>query len=248
MKRLLGTLFAVWALIIFVPTMLVAFLLIWAVGLWKEPRRTALFQHVARVWMRVFFFFSGIRISIKGKEHFAKGENYVVVSNHNSFMDVPMTTPFIPGPNKTIAKKELASIPLFGLIYKRGSVLVDRKSEESRKNSYVKMKEVLQLGMHMCIYPEGTRNKTSDPLQPFHNGAFRLAIDCNKPILPVLIFNTAKVLPSGKKFYFWPVRVHMHFLEPVNVAGKSMEELKQATFITMLDYYVERSKALKIVQ
>ncbi len=58
-------------------------------------------------------------------------------------MDVPMTTPFIPGPNKTIAKIEMASIPVFGVIYKRGSVLVDRKSEESRKNSYVQMKEVL---------------------------------------------------------------------------------------------------------
>src|SRR6185436_5631575 len=104
---------------------------------------------------------------------FKNGENYIVVCNHNSFMDVPLTTPFIPGPNKTIAKIEMAKIPLFGLIYQRGSVLVDRKNEESRKNSYIKMKDVLQMGMHMCIYPEGTRNKTTAPLQPFHNGAFR---------------------------------------------------------------------------
>ena len=130
-------------------------------------------------------------------------------------MDVPLTTPFIPGANKTIAKIEMAKIPLFGMIYRRGAVLVDRKSEESRKNSFVQMRDVLNMGLHMCIYPEGTRNKTSDPLQRFHNGAFKLAIDADKPILPVVIFNTAKVLPVGKGFYFWPVRIKMHFLPPV---------------------------------
>ena len=60
-------------------------------------------------------------------------------------MDVPLTTPFIPGANKTIAKKELAKIPFFGMIYKSGSVLVDRKSDESRKGSFDEMKKVLKL-------------------------------------------------------------------------------------------------------
>jgi 1-acyl-sn-glycerol-3-phosphate acyltransferase len=190
--------------------------------------------------MTIFFFLSGLRISIKGRQNFAKGQNYIVISNHNSFMDVPLTTPFIPGANKTIAKKELAAIPFFGLIYKRGSILVDRKSEQSRKNSFLEMKEVLRLGMHMCIYPEGTRNKSNQPLQPFHNGAFKLAIDTGKPILPTLIFNTAKVLPAGKVFYFWPVKVHMHFLPPVSVAGKTLEELKGELFGIMTAYYVEK--------
>lgn len=240
MKNILGRVFAIWALIIFIPTMIIAFLLIWAVVLWKEPRRTALFQHVARVWMRIFFFLTGVRISIKGKENFQKGMNYVVISNHNSFMDVPLTTPFIPGPNKTIAKRELAKIPLFGLIYRRGSVLVDRKSEESRKNSYLAMKEVLRLGMHMCIYPEGTRNKSKEPLQHFHSGAFRLAVESGTALMPTLIFNTAKVLPAHKSFFYWPVKIHMHFLPPVEARGKTVEELKEKLFLEMKEYYVKQ--------
>jgi 1-acyl-sn-glycerol-3-phosphate acyltransferase len=188
--------------------------------------------------MRIFFFLSGIRMSIKGKNNFKKGDNYIVVCNHNSLMDVPLTTPFIPGANKTIAKIEMAKIPLFGLIYQRGSVLVDRKSEESRKNSFVKMKEVLNLGLHMCIYPEGTRNKTNQPLQPFHNGAFKLAIDSGRAILPAVIFNTAKVLPADKSFFFWPVKIRMHFLEPVPVANLTPDELKEKVFQRMRDYYV----------
>jgi 1-acyl-sn-glycerol-3-phosphate acyltransferase len=237
-KNILGRIFALWAILIFVPTMLVFFIPIWAAGLWKEPRCTVIFQHSARIWMRIFFFFSGIRISIKGKNNFKQGDNYIVVCNHNSLMDVPLTTPFIPGANKTIAKIEMAKIPVFGLIYQRGSVLVDRKSEESRKSSFVKMKEVLGLGLHMCIYPEGTRNKTGQPLQPFHNGAFKLAIDSGKAILPAVIFNTAKVLPAGKSFFFWPVKIRMHFLEPVPVGSLSLDELKQRVFQQMKDHYV----------
>jgi 1-acyl-sn-glycerol-3-phosphate acyltransferase len=237
MKNILGRIFAIWGLIVFVITMLIFALPLWIVGLWKEPRRTVLFQRIAKLWMRIFFFLSGLRISIKGKQHFRKGENYIVVSNHNSFMDVPLTTPFIPGANKTIAKVEMARIPLFGMIYKRGSVLVDRKSEESRKNSFLQMREVLNWGLHMCIYPEGTRNKTTQPLQPFHNGAFRLAIDSGKAILPTVIFNTAKVLPAGKSFFFWPVKVKMHFLAPVQVAGLTTDQLKNKVFEIMRDYY-----------
>jgi 1-acyl-sn-glycerol-3-phosphate acyltransferase len=236
-KNILGRIFALWAFIIFVPTMLIAFIPIGLAGLWKEPKRTVIFQHSARIWMRIFFLLSGIRISIKGRNNFKKNENYVVVSNHNSFMDVPLTTPFIPGANKTIAKIEMAKIPVFGIIYRRGSVLLDRKSEESRKNSFIKMKEVLNTGLHMCIYPEGTRNKTNEPLQHFHSGAFKLAVDTGKAILPAIIFNTAKVLPAGKPFYFWPVKVRMHFLAPVAVGTQTAQQLKEKVFVLMKDYY-----------
>ncbi len=240
-RNIMGRVFAIWALIIFVPTMLIAFLLIWITGFWKEPRRTFLFQRVAHAWMQLFFFFAGIRLRITGREHFQKGVSYIVVSNHNSLMDVPLTTPFIPGPNKTIAKSEMAKIPVFGMIYKRGSILVDRKSEESRKRSLLRMKEVLAMGMHMCIYPEGTRNKTKEPLQYFHNGAFKLAVDTGKAVMPAIIFNTAKVLPADKSFFFWPVKLRMHFLEPVPVGSYSIEELKDEVYRQMKEYYVKHN-------
>lgn len=190
--------------------------------------------------MKFFFVFSGVRRIFKGREHFKKGENYVVVCNHNSFMDVPLSSPGIPGPNKTIAKTEMAKIPLFGMIYKRGSVLVNRKSEESRRNSFIKMKAVLEMGLHMCIYPEGTRNKTSEPLQRFHDGAFKLAVETKKEIIPTLIFYTSKVLPR-KPFFFWPHRVEMHFLPAVPVENKSSQQLKEEVFQIMKDYLISHS-------
>jgi len=238
-KNILGRLFALWAMILFVATMLIAFIPMALAGLWPEPRRTKIFQVTSRIWMRIFLFLVGIRLVRKGKNNIAPNTNYIVVCNHNSLMDVPISTPFIPGcPNKSIAKIEMSKIPLFGLIYKRGAVLVDRKSEESRKASYRKMQDVLEMGMHMCVYPEGTRNKTKEPLQPFHNGAFRLAVDNKKSIIPTLIFNTGKALPR-KPFYFWPCKIEMHFLEPVAPDSLSAEQLKEKIFLLMKEYYVE---------
>jgi 1-acyl-sn-glycerol-3-phosphate acyltransferase len=72
----------------------------------------------------------------KGAAHFEKGKTYVVVCNHSSFMDVPVSSPWIPGANKTLAKIEIAKVPLFGTIYKLGSILVDRNNEKSRKESF----------------------------------------------------------------------------------------------------------------
>ena len=66
---------------------------------------------------------------MEGKENFKKGETYVIVYNHNALIDVPLSAPFVPGGNKTIAKSSFAKLPIFGWFYKRGSVLVDRKND-----------------------------------------------------------------------------------------------------------------------
>lgn len=229
---------AVWALMVFSFTMLVVLIPISIVGIWKEPKRTVLTHEIFQGWMKLFFVLTGVRRIYKGREHFRKGENYVVVCNHNSFMDVPLTSPGIPGANKTIAKVEMSRIPLFGIVYKRGSVLVDRKNEQSRKESYVRMKEVLRMGLHMCIYPEGTRNKTGEPLQKFHDGAFRLAVDTGKAVLPAVIFHTNKVLPRHKSFFFWPHPIEMHFLPAISPANKTAQQLKEEVFRVMQEYYV----------
>jgi len=156
-------------------------------------------------------------------------------------MDVPVSSPAIPGGNKTIAKVEIAKVPLFGYLYEAGSVLVDRKSETSRKESLSKMKKVLDMGLHMCIYPEGTRNTTDLPLKPFHDGAFRLAMNTRKSILPALIFNTRSTLPTKPSFYMIPHKLEMHFLPAIPLTDTdTTETIKQRTFAIMEGYYKEK--------
>jgi 1-acyl-sn-glycerol-3-phosphate acyltransferase len=246
LKNLLAKIFASWALLVFIITLLPVALIIWMIGLIAEPRRTQIFRKISKAWMQLFFFLTGCSLKIKGNKNFKPGEKYIVVCNHNSLMDVPVTTPFIPGANKTIAKAEMAKIPLFGLIYKRGSILVDRKDRDSRRSSFSKMKAVLNMGIHMCIYPEGTRNRTDLPLKEFHDGAFRLSIETGVPILPALIFNTKKILPPGKAFYFWPSQMEMHFLPPVYVTQKeNYESLKIKIHDIMSRYYIESANGTK---
>jgi 1-acyl-sn-glycerol-3-phosphate acyltransferase len=242
LKNFIFAIAAVWALIIFVATLLLVVLPIWFIGIFKEPGRTEYFRKISLIWMRVFFFLTGCRLKIIGKQNFKRGEKYIVTCNHNSYLDVPVTTPFIPGANKTIAKVEMAKTPLFGLIYKRGSVLVDRNDKKSRQDSFKKMKKVLELGMHMCIYPEGTRNKTNLPLKEFHDGAFRLSKETGVSIIPALIFNTRKILPPGK-FYFRPGRMEIHFLPEVKADEESdYQLLKEKVHRIMSDYFAKHSK------
>lgn len=233
-----------WALLVFFITMWIPVFILWVIGLVDEPRRTKIFRTTVRIWMSIFFILTGCGFKIRGKKNFKPGENYIVTCNHNSYMDVPCTTPFIPGANKTIAKVEMMKIPVFGLIYKRGSVLVDRKDKNSRKDSFSKMKAVLNKGMHMCIYPEGSRNKTDQPLTPFHDGAFKLAVETGKSIIPALIFNTKKVMPVSKGFYYWPARMEIHFLPEIPVErGSDFHVLKEKVFTVMEEYYVKEQNS-----
>jgi 1-acyl-sn-glycerol-3-phosphate acyltransferase len=237
LKEIAGRIWAVWGLIAFIITFIIIFLPSMLVGyLIPDPKGTDYFLKLARVWIRMWLFLVACPLRIKGTENFEKGKIYVVTINHNSILDPTISCPFIPGPNKTIAKNFYAKIPIFGWYYSRGAVLVDRKNEKSRRESFEKMKNVLTHQMHMSIYPEGTRNRSHKPLKPFYNGAFKLAHDAGKDIIPGILLNTKKALPFEKPFYFLPMPLEIHFLEPVSVQNKTPQQLKDEVFEIMKNY------------
>jgi 1-acyl-sn-glycerol-3-phosphate acyltransferase len=238
-KEIFGRLFAFWAIVTFIVTFFIFYIPAMITWLIPEPQGQDIFIKISRVWMTVWLTLTGCSLKVKGQENFKKGKSYIVTCNHNSLMDVPLSCPFIPGPNKTIAKTSFAKIPLFGFYYMKGSVLVDRKSDESRRQSYEKMKAVLEKHMHMSVYPEGTRNRTDQPLKKFHDGAFKLAVDTGNEIIPSVIFNTKKVLPLDKTFYFWPHPLEIHFLQPISPVNKTHEQLKAEVFEVMKDYFLD---------
>jgi len=244
-KFIIGRILAVWAILLFVSTMFVAVFFLLPCFVFSEPHVAILHRKVTQIWMRFFLFFIGCRIKIKGENNFVKGENYVVVCNHNSLMDVPVSTPFMPRANKTIAKVSFSKVPVFGWVYKFGSVLVDRRSDQSRRKSYEEMKTILSLGLDMLIYPEGTRNRTGDPLKSFFDGAFRLAVDTNKRILPTILFNSKNILPPSPIFCLYPGKIEMHFLPPVHVAGKTSNEVKEEVFELIWNYYASHQALLE---
>ena len=239
-KNIFGRIWAAWGALVFIVTMLIFLIPFFGfIYFQKEPRKTQRFISFSRVWMDIFLGLAGCPLKIQGREYFKKGKTYIVVCNHNALIDVPVSSPGIPGGNKTIAKAEMAKIPIFGLIYKTGSILVERKNEKSRRDSFAKMKEVLDMGLHMCIYPEGTRNQTAEPIKSFHDGAFRLAVSSGNPIIPMIIFNSRKANPPDKGFFLLPTRLYMHFLPQIDVMpDERVEQLKARVFELMKNYIV----------
>lgn len=241
-KSIFARIWCAWGLLTFIGTFLIIFLPSMLSYLMEDNRGQKYFILISRCWMRTWLFLIGCPVKVTGKENFIDGNNYVVVFNHNALLDVPLSAPFVPGANKTIAKASFAKVPLFGWFYKKGSVLVDRKNEKSRSKSLDAMKAVLASGMHMCIYPEGTRNRTVEPLKKFYDGAFILAINTHKSIIPCVITGTKKATPIDRHFYLWPTRLKMHFLPAVSSENISVAELNQKVFLLMKDYYVKSSE------
>ena len=121
---------------------------------------------------------------------------------------------------------------------------MDRKNDQSRRKSLEMMRSVLQQNIHMCIYPEGTRNRTDQPLKPFYDGAFKLAIDAKKEVMPCVIFGTKEAMPINKGFYLVPKRLEIHFLPTVASIDNTAAELKDKVFDIMKAYYVKGGKNL----
>lgn len=238
-KSIFGRIWAFWGLMTFIATFLIIIIPSLLTALIPDPKGMAYFIKLAKLWMNTWLFLIGCPVTVRGKHHFKKGQPYIVTCNHNSLLDIPLSSPFIPGPNQTIAKKEFTKIPIFGWYYERGSVIVDRKSDASRRKSYELMKAALEKGFHMCIYPEGTRNRTPEPLKRFYDGAFKLASESGYPIIPAVIFNTKKALPANRFFYLMPQKLSIHFLQPIEVRNLTADELKEETFNTMADYYLK---------
>lgn len=247
MKTIFYRIWAIYAFLLFITTLLIVMIPV-AISLsWKEPKRGNIVYNIYRIWMKIYLPLVGIRVATKGLENFQPHQGYIITPNHRSFLDIMVTVPYFPGPSKTLAKSEMAKIPVFGLIYKSGSVLVDRSSEQSRRDSILKMKEVLNMGQYLCLYPEGTRNKTNVPLQSFYKGAFQTAIQTEHSIIPCLLFNTAEILPASKFLYLKPGKVHIHFLPAIDIHTfdeSNVNALKEATYQAMWTYYEQNKSEL----
>jgi 1-acyl-sn-glycerol-3-phosphate acyltransferase len=149
------------------------------------------------IWSWIFSQLTFIRYEFHGREHFRKGQSYIYVSNHTSFLDLPGLTLLIRGEFRPLAKKELLKIPVFGLIARGATVIVDRSSGGSRKKSLDKLKTTLAEGISILLFAEGTQNRSKEALQPFKDGAFRIAVDTQMPVLPMVVIGAGKLMPPG---------------------------------------------------
>jgi 1-acyl-sn-glycerol-3-phosphate acyltransferase len=188
-----------------------------------------------RLWVRIFSIATFVFFKRHGTELIEKGKPYIFTISHTSFLDAPAIPVSIPVQMRGLGKKELSKIPLFGLVTGRFAVWVDRTNQESRKKSIEKMMATLDKGISIMVAPEGTRNDSSDPLLPFYNGPFRLAIETGVPVMPVVIYNAKRLMPKGK-ISLKPGTVHTYLLPPVvteNLTEDDLPVLKEKVFQMM---------------
>jgi 1-acyl-sn-glycerol-3-phosphate acyltransferase len=173
--------------------------------------------------MRLGICAGGIRVVIEGAENIPRSESCIFLSNHVSNLDPPILLPAIPGMCSVFLKKSLMKIPLVGIAMRMAKyVPVSRgHSREEAAQSVAVAADALRSGMHIFIFPEGTRSPDGN-LLPFKKGAFFLAADTNAPMVPIVIKGTAQMMRKGSMKVF-PGTATVRFLpalRPQNFATR----------------------------
>ena len=150
-----------------------------------------LLYKICRFWADAFFFLLGLRYLCIYEETHDLNKQCIFVSNHISYLDIPMMMKAIRKQHvRILGKSDMVKIPIFGFIYKKGAVLVNRGNATKRSSSVKELIYFLNKKISVFICPEGTFNTTHQPLKSFYDGAFRIAIETKKPIRPVLFLDT----------------------------------------------------------
>lgn len=181
---------------------------------------------MARIWAKAILFGSGFYYRVEREQKLDPEKSYMFVANHTSMADIMLMLAVVKNPFVFVGKKELSKIPLFGFFYKRTCILVDRNSTRSRMEVFNRAEKRLHQGLSICIFPEGgVPADESILLDTFKDGAFRLAIEHNIPIVP-LTFADNKKRFSYTFFSGSPglMRAKVHAFIPTE--GKTIENKK----------------------
>jgi 1-acyl-sn-glycerol-3-phosphate acyltransferase len=188
------------------------------------------------LWGDIWFFLIFIFHRNYYEQPADKSKQYIFVANHISYLDAPIIVKAIRRPIRALGKTEMATVPVFGFIYKYAVVRVDRSDAENRAKSVRNMKSVLMKGISIIVFPEGTFNMTSKPLKEFYDGAFRVAIETQMPIKPILFLDAYNRMNYRSVFSLNPGKNRVIYLEEIPVDGltqKDVAMLKQKVFEVM---------------
>lgn len=151
------------------------------------------FFKMARIWAKFILFGMGFYYKIDKNQILETDKSYMIVANHTSMVDIMLMLTVVKNPFVFVGKQELAKIPLFGFFYKRTCILVDRGCSKSRMEVFNQAQKRINRGLSVCIFPEGgVPNDESIVLDTFKDGAFRLAIEHQIPIVPITFGDNKK--------------------------------------------------------
>ncbi|WP_417876708.1 lysophospholipid acyltransferase family protein [Winogradskyella sediminis] len=183
------------------------------------------FFKLARIWSKFILIGMGFGYKIIREETPDPDKSYMFVANHTSMADIMLMLVAVKNPFVFVGKQELAKIPLFGFFYKRTCILVDRSSPKSRQAVFLRAQRRLNQGVSICIFPEGGVPEEHILLDEFKDGAFRLAINHQIPVVPITFYDNKKRF-SYTFFSGSPGRMRAKILPFVSTIGLTSTDTK----------------------
>jgi 1-acyl-sn-glycerol-3-phosphate acyltransferase len=205
---------------------------------------------INRIFVFCWSIIVGLRFKINGLHNIDRSQTYVVVMNHINAADMIATAYGLRIPSKPLIKKELTKIPGLGQLFALACLPFDRSSKLARHESKVRLLNDLQKKISVLIFPEGTRNRSENPLLPFYDGAFELAIEAQVPILPVVLTNIRKI-NRVDTLLVQPGTLEITHLTPIITTGISidqLEQIKQCTYDAMQHYLLVHDRFFKTLK
>lgn len=183
------------------------------------------FFKIARFWAKFILIGMGFNYKIIRNQKPEPKKSYMFIANHTSMVDIMLMLLSVKNPFVFVGKKELAKIPLFGFFYKRTCILVDRSSAKSRQAVFLRAQKRLKQGLSICIFPEGGVPEEHVVLDSFKDGAFRLAINHQIPIVPMTFYDNKKRF-SYTFFSGGPGRMRARIHEFLSTESLTIEDTK----------------------
>ena len=222
LKYPLTLLYRIWFYILVLVPIIILFPFILATIL--SEKTYPLFFKIARLWSKIILIGMGFNYSIEGDEVFEDRKSYMLVANHTSMTDIMLMLIAVKNhPFVFVGKKELAKIPIFGFIYKRVCILVDRANSKSRYQVFERAQKRIHQGLSICIFPEGGVPEEHIVLDEFKDGAFRIAIEHGLPIVPMVFFDNKKRF-SYTFFSGTPGKMRAKIYPIIETKGKTLED------------------------
>lgn len=165
------------------------------------------------MWAPGILWLCGVQLEVSGLEHIAPDEAFIFVSNHLSFLDIPVLFKVIPVNLHFVAKKEIKRMPFVGwYMWATGMIFIDRQNRDKAIQSLRRAGSLIRKGKNVIMFPEGTRSKDGS-VQAFKKGPFVLASEANLRMIPVAISGAERVVPTGS-VKLTPGIVHVHLGQP----------------------------------
>ena len=240
--RPLQIIYCLYAFTLFAAIMLLVFPFVMLSLLFGKVTGGNMIYQLCRFWGILWYFLTGIRHKEIYEFPHDRRRQYIFVANHISYMDIPPLVRTAHQPVRVLGKYEMVKIPVFGWIYRAAVILVDRRNPETRAKSVRGLKSALKNHISIFIFPEGTFNETGKPLKEFYDGAFRIAIETETPIKPMIFPDTIDRLHYRGIFELTPGPNRVVYLEEVPVKGMGLDDipsLKKKVY-SMMDSALQR--------